>query len=210
MLGARKCMARSYRPGAAPTSVDRPSRRGRKKSSASRWRFRPPSPKTFAFRLLPSGAASTYSRSVLAARRKLRDRSGPCKGCGRRFPQSAATCWSRRGSRDDAAVDEGLVLLLVGAILASSLVVALGASRTGVPLLVAFLALGMLLGSDGPGGIAFDDAELARSVGVVCLAAILFEGGLSTSWRRLRRVAVPAALLSTVGVLVTALATGAA
>src|SRR3954462_1041087 len=102
------------------------------------------------------------------------------------------------------------MLLLVGAVLAASIVVALGASRTGVPTLVAFLALGMLLGSDGPGGLEFDDAELARSVGAVCLAAILFEGGLSTSWRRLRQVAVPAALLSTVGVAVTAVLTGLA
>jgi cell volume regulation protein A len=102
------------------------------------------------------------------------------------------------------------MLLLVGAVLAASIVVALGASRTGVPTLVAFLALGMLLGSDGPGGIDFSDEELARTVGVVCLAAILFEGGLSTSWRRLRQVAVPAALLSTVGVAVTAVLTGAA
>jgi cell volume regulation protein A len=107
-------------------------------------------------------------------------------------------------------VDEGTILLLVGAILTASIVVALGASRTGVPSLVAFLALGMVLGSDGLGGIQFDDAELARSVGVVCLVAILFEGGLSTSWRRLREVAVPAALLSTVGVAVTALLTGVA
>src|SRR4051812_29433735 len=107
-------------------------------------------------------------------------------------------------------MDEGLILLLVGAILLASIVVALLASRTGVPTLVAFLALGMVLGSDGPGGIAFDDAELARSVGVVGLCAILFEGGLSTSWRRLRQVAVPAALLSTVGVVVTALLTGVA
>ena len=102
------------------------------------------------------------------------------------------------------------MLLLVGGVLAASIVVALGASRTGVTTLVAFLALGMLLGSDGPGGIDFDDAELARTVGVVGLAAILFEGGLSTSWRRLRQVVVPAALLSTVGVAVTALLTGAA
>src|SRR5687767_13417690 len=68
----------------------------------------------------------------------------------------------------------------------------------------------MLLGSDGPGGIDFDNAELARTVGVIGLAAILFEGGLSTSWRRLRQVAVPAALLSTVGVAVTAILTGGA
>jgi cell volume regulation protein A len=107
-------------------------------------------------------------------------------------------------------VDEGLILLLVGAVLAASIVVALGASRTGVPSLVAFLALGMVLGSDGLGGVEFDDAELARTVGVIGLAAILFEGGLSTSWRRLRQIAVPAALLSTVGVAVTAILTGAA
>jgi len=108
------------------------------------------------------------------------------------------------------AVDEGLMLLLVGAILAASILVALGAARTGLPVLVAFLALGMLLGSDGPGGIEFDDARLAREVGIVGLAAILYEGGLQTSWRRLRQVAVPAALLSTVGVGVSALLTGAA
>jgi cell volume regulation protein A len=107
-------------------------------------------------------------------------------------------------------VDEGLLLLIVGGVLAASIVVAFGATRAGVPSLVAFLALGMLLGSDGLGGIEFDDAELARKVGVVALAAILFEGGLATSWRRLREVAVPATLLATVGVVVTAVLTGLA
>jgi len=107
-------------------------------------------------------------------------------------------------------VDEGLVLLLVGAVLAASIVVALGAARTGLPVLVAFLGLGMLLGSDGPGGIEFDDVELARQVGTVGLGLILYEGGLQTSWRRLREVAVPAVLLSTVGVVVSMLVTGVA
>jgi cell volume regulation protein A len=92
---------------------------------------------------------------------------------------------------------EGLLLLVVGAVLAASIVVALVAARTGLPVLVAFLGLGMLLGSDGPGGIEFDDATLARRVGIVGLILILYEGGLQTSWRRLREVAVPAALLST-------------
>jgi potassium/hydrogen antiporter len=100
-------------------------------------------------------------------------------------------------------------MLAVGAILAASVAVALGAAKSGLPALVAFLGFGMLLGSDGPGGIAFDDAQLAREVGVVSLVAILFEGGLSTSWRRLREVAAPAVLLSTVGVVVTAAITGA-
>jgi cell volume regulation protein A len=101
-------------------------------------------------------------------------------------------------------------MLVVGAVLAASVGVALAAARSGLPALVAFLVLGMLLGSDGPGGIDFDDAELARQVGIVALVAILYEGGLSTSWRRLREVASPALMLSTVGVVVTAGVTGLA
>jgi len=101
-------------------------------------------------------------------------------------------------------------MLAVGGVLAASVAVALGAAKSGLPALVAFLVLGMLLGSDGPGRIAFDNAELAREVGVVALAAILYEGGLSTSWRRLREVTVPVLLLSTVGVVMTAGITGVA
>src|SRR4051812_16770076 len=107
-------------------------------------------------------------------------------------------------------MDIGLAMLAIGAVLAASVAIALGAAKTGFPALVAFLGLGMLLGSDGPGGISFDDAELARQVGIVSLVAILYEGGLSTSWRRLRHVAVPATLLATLGVAVTAAVTGAA
>ncbi len=107
-------------------------------------------------------------------------------------------------------MDEGSLLLLIGGVLAASIVVALGATKTGLPVLVAFLALGMLLGSDGPGGIEFDDAKLAREVGIIGLALILYEGGLQTSWRRLRQVVVPASLLSTVGVIVSTVLTAAA
>jgi cell volume regulation protein A len=104
----------------------------------------------------------------------------------------------------------GVAMLAVGAVLAGSVVAALGAAKTRFPALVAFLGIGMLLGSDGPGGIAFDDAQLAREIGIVSLAAILYEGGLSTSWRRLRTVAVPAVVLSIVGTFVTAGVTGLA
>jgi cell volume regulation protein A len=99
-------------------------------------------------------------------------------------------------------------MLAVGAVLAASVALALGAAKTTLPALVAFLGLGMLLGSDGPGGINFDDPAVAREVGIVSLVAILYDGGLSTSWRRLRAVAVPATLLSTVGVAVSAGITG--
>jgi cell volume regulation protein A len=122
----------------------------------------------------------------------------------------AAVKIQRRGDAEAGAVNIGLAMLAVGGVLAASVLVALGAAKSGLPALVAFLGLGMLLGSDGPGGIAFDDARLAREVGVVSLAAILYEGGLSTSWRRLREVVVPAISLSTVGVVVTAGLTGAA
>ncbi len=103
-----------------------------------------------------------------------------------------------------------MLLLLVGGVLAGSVLLALAAARVGIPALVVFLGLGMLLGPDGPGGISFTDVGLARTVGTVGLGAILYEGGLSTSWRRLRRVVGPAALLSTVGVVATALLTAPA
>lgn len=105
---------------------------------------------------------------------------------------------------------DAAIFLTVGGILALSIIIAQAASRFGVPSLVAFLALGMALGSDALGLIHFDDVELARTVGTVGLVAILFEGGLSTSWRRLREVAIPAVGLSTVGIAVTALMTGVA
>jgi Sodium/hydrogen exchanger family/Response regulator receiver domain len=60
------------------------------------------------------------------------------------------------------------------------------------------------------GGIEFDDAQLARSIGVIALIVILFEGGLTTDWRDLRPVLVPASLLGTVGVAVTAAVTAGA
>jgi potassium/hydrogen antiporter len=95
-------------------------------------------------------------------------------------------------------------MLLVGALLVVGVGAALIASRVGVPLLVAFLGLGMALGSEGFGNIAFDDPDLARAVGVIGLVAILYEGGLTTDWSDVRRVMLPAGLLSTIGVVVTA------
>jgi len=95
-------------------------------------------------------------------------------------------------------------LLLGGSVLLLGVVAAIVSRRLSVPILIGFLVLGMLLGSDGIGGIAFDDAEVARAIGVLGLIAILFEGGLTTEWRDLRRVLVPSSLLATVGVAITA------
>ncbi|HEX2190434.1 MAG TPA: potassium/proton antiporter [Longimicrobiaceae bacterium] len=98
----------------------------------------------------------------------------------------------------------GALLLLVG--VASSKV----SSRFGVPVLVLFLAVGMLAGSDGPGGIAFENYQLAHGVGTLALAVILFDGGLRTSLASLRLAWRPALALASGGVLVCALLTGAA
>jgi cell volume regulation protein A len=91
-----------------------------------------------------------------------------------------------------------VAVFVVGAIAAAF------ADRIGAPALLLFLGLGIFLGVDGPGGIAFDDATLVRDVGTAALALILFEGGALAEVRALKPVRVPAALLATVGVLVTA------
>ncbi|MCS7071337.1 MAG: cation:proton antiporter, partial [Anaerolinea sp.] len=91
-------------------------------------------------------------------------------------------------------------VLLVLAVLASKFSV-----RTGVPALLLFLLIGMLMGSDGPGQIYFDYPWLAQAIGVVALAYILFSGGLDTQWADVQAVWRSGLSLSTVGVLVTAL-----
>ena len=68
-----------------------------------------------------------------------------------------------------------------------------------VPGLLLFLGLGMLAGSEGIGGIEFDDAELARTLGTIALVLILFEGGLTAGWSEIRPVLGTAASLATVG-----------
>jgi potassium/hydrogen antiporter len=92
----------------------------------------------------------------------------------------------------------GLLLLLAG--LATPL-----PGRIGVPVLLLFLVVGMVAGSEGIGGIPFDDYGLAFRLGNVALALILFDGGLNTPLPVLRRVVVRASALATLSVLLTAL-----
>lgn len=99
--------------------------------------------------------------------------------------------------------------LLIGAILLFTSVIASKTSgRLGVPTLILFLGLGMAAGSDGLGLIAFDNAELARVLGVVALVFILFSGGLDTQWESVRPVVTKGLSLATAGVLITALIVG--
>ena len=90
------------------------------------------------------------------------------------------------------------VLLLLG-LLASKI-----STRFGIPALLLFLGVGMLAGSEGLGGIEFDDFELARSVSVVALAFILYASGLDTQWSEVRSLLGPGLSLATLGTLITA------
>jgi cell volume regulation protein A len=98
----------------------------------------------------------------------------------------------------------GSLLVLLGIL--SSLV----ATRFGIPLLVVFLGIGMLAGEDGPGGVLFENYELTYLIGSLALAVILFDGGLRTQVSAdLRRRQVPAGVLATLGVVITAAIVGA-
>lgn len=82
--------------------------------------------------------------------------------------------------------------------------------RFGVPTLLIFLGLGMVVGSDGLNIIYFNDYNMAQSVGIVALIYILFDGGLNTHWRKVKHVLGPSVLLATVGVVITAIIVGVA
>uniref|UniRef100_A0A832MLZ8 Potassium/proton antiporter n=1 Tax=Eiseniibacteriota bacterium TaxID=2212470 RepID=A0A832MLZ8_UNCEI len=97
-----------------------------------------------------------------------------------------------------------LLLGALGVLLALSAVFSRASIRLGVPVVLLFLVVGMLAGSEGVGGIWFDDYHLTFRVGTIALVLILFDGGLNTPWRIARRVAAPATLLATVGVVLTA------
>ena len=101
------------------------------------------------------------------------------------------------------------ILLLIGAILIiTSIMIAKLFHNIGIPTLLLFIIVGMLAGSEGIGGIYFDDAQLAQSIGIISLVFILFSGGLDTNWNESKVTVKPALLLATVGVLITAVIIG--
>ncbi|SDW31834.1 potassium/proton antiporter [Thiocapsa roseopersicina] len=100
------------------------------------------------------------------------------------------------------------IILVVSLVLFASILASVVTSRFGVPLLLVFLFIGMLLGEEGPGGIQFDDVQIAHLFGSLALAIILFDGGLVTPFRNFRVGLKPAVGLATVGVLITAAVTG--
>ena len=100
-------------------------------------------------------------------------------------------------------------ILLVGSILLFiSIIVGKTSYNFGVPTLILFLTIGMLAGSDGIGRIDFDNPKIAQFIGIVSLNFILFSGGLDTSYTSVKPILKEGLVLSTLGVLITALSLG--
>ena len=100
------------------------------------------------------------------------------------------------------------LILLAALLLSAGVLLSKTSSRLGVPSLLLFLVLGMVAGSEGLLGIAFEDYELTQRYGIIALAFILFSGGGGTAWRDIRQVVVPGVALATVGVLLSAIVLG--
>src|SRR6478735_1432542 len=100
------------------------------------------------------------------------------------------------------------ILLIGSVLLLISIIAGKTTGKLGVPTLIFFLVVGILAGSEGIGGIYFDNAELAQFIGIVALNFILFSGGLDTHWNSIRPVLWKGIALSTLGVFITALSVG--
>ncbi|MCA1022666.1 potassium/proton antiporter [Halobacillus litoralis] len=94
-------------------------------------------------------------------------------------------------------------IMLMALLLIVSIIVTKFSSRLGVPSLVLFILVGMMVGNEGLGFINFDNPEIAQLVGVIALIIILFEGGMLTKWKDIRPVIAPSLTLATVGVVLT-------
>lgn len=103
---------------------------------------------------------------------------------------------------------DGELLLVAGTLLAAGILASQLAGRLRMPALVLFLGLGMLVGTDGTGWIDFNDYEAARTIGIIALALILFDGGLTAGPDEIRPVLGPALSLALVGTMATAAVVG--
>ena len=99
-------------------------------------------------------------------------------------------------------------ILLIGSVLLFASLLASRTTKYGILTLVLFLLVGMLAGSDGPGGISFNDPQAAKFIGSIALAFILFSGGLDTKRRDIKPVLWQGMALSTAGVVLTAMIIG--
>lgn len=100
------------------------------------------------------------------------------------------------------------ILLGSSILLFISILISKGLGRFGIPALLLFLGVGMLAGSEGLGGIDFNDADTAESMGMIALTIILFSGGLDTNWSATKPIVWRGAVLATFGVFITAMLVG--
>src|SRR5690554_1214111 len=89
-----------------------------------------------------------------------------------------------------------------------SIIASKTSGKLGVPILLLFLCVGMLAGTDGIGGITFNDYKIAQTIGVISLVFILFTGGLETNWKEVKPVLWSGLSLSTLGVLLSCVLVG--
>ncbi len=101
-----------------------------------------------------------------------------------------------------------VILLWVAVLTLISVLASKFSDRFAIPALLLFLAIGMLAGPEGFGVIYFHNLWLAKSIGIIALIFIIFSGGIDTSWKDVRPVIVPGIILSTAGVLITAMVVG--
>lgn len=106
------------------------------------------------------------------------------------------------------SIQTGNILMILSILLLISIIAGKTIRRFGVPTLIFFLIVGMLAGSEGIGGIYFDNAGIAQFIGIVALNFILFSGGLDTDWQSIKPVFWKGIALSTIGVFLTALTVG--
>src|ERR1044071_1250212 len=105
-------------------------------------------------------------------------------------------------------IETGNILLIGSLLLLVSVIAGKTSNRVGIPTLIFFLVVGILAGSEGIGGIHFDNAAMAQLIGVTALNFILFSGGLDTDWQSIRPVLWRGVALSTLGVVLTAVSVG--
>jgi len=99
-------------------------------------------------------------------------------------------------------------IILISSILLLLAIVSTKISRFGIPIVLLFIGLGILAGSDGIGGIYFNDPKLSKFIGGIALCIILFSGGLDTKFTNVRQIFWQGIALSTVGVIITAFIIG--
>ncbi len=96
------------------------------------------------------------------------------------------------------------ILLIVSVLLFIALVAGKRAYQFGVPVVILALTIGMLAGSEGVGGIYFNDPQAAQTIGIIALNFILFSGGFDTSWQSIKPIYFQGVSLATLGVFLTA------